>query len=656
MSANYARFAITPIGSLLAARDGGLTLTTTAPASLARQARSDVGRDSGLVGAEFSFWGDDDLVAVIGLSNGSEPLDSQVGAAGAGIGWRLHSGEVIVNGIVLSAGLPVVKKGQIVGMRVQIGTPNIVKFYVAETEVHSRTVALAGPLRFAVSLASTTAGGITCAVNTGQWQARSAAAAAGWVNPATAAVSAKLSDIDYLSAATDSPAHARYEGLLPTGVEMEAQIGHWAWTGGIHAGKASLATVRVSDADQHLDAMAMQDVRGVPVALRQVERGGSVADAEPVGRFVMDRVEIADDGTKVIYLADAHADLDEPLTRAVFLPNIPALAWRPLPVVIGAVASVPGYVANSDGTVLFLADSRLADVGAVMDRGDQMEAGTFSVAPDGQQLLMASPSMGPVVCDVSSIGAGMQPAKLQQALAAAFARIGKSAWSSADAAAIDAATGYAGIGYYSVGSTVRQALVAILGSYGADAWQDDDGTLRFTRITDPAAHAGELAFDVGPAELARDLVCVPDLAPGLTRRMAYQPNAQILGASDLVTDLVDVPQYRRDELTSAFRGQVYAGGPLPQCYRHADNAPPMVSCFYRPQDAQAEIDRVIALYREPRQVFLATFVGDQQFAPKPGHVGRLTYSRYGLEAGKKLMVRGCRRNPATGDVVLTLWG
>ena len=43
-------------------------------------------------------------------------------------------------------------------------------------------------------------------------------------------------------------------------------------------------------------------------------------------------------------------------------------------------------------------------------------------------------------------------------------------------------------------------------------------------------------------------------------------------------------------------------------------------------------------------------------APQPGQVGRIAYGRYGLQAGKQVLVRRVERNPATGDVVLTVWG
>lgn len=201
--------------------------------------------------------------------------------------------------------------------------------------------------------------------------------------------------------------------------------------------------------------------------------------------------------------------------------------------------------------------------------------------------------------------------------------------------------------------TTEELAAAVL---GGSAGEDPNGALRFTRVVAPESYGGAPAFDLGEAALAEDLLCVPDDAPNLTRRMAYRPNAQALAASDLVTDVVDVPQWRRDELAGLFRAQVYGAGALHPHYRRADAADPVIALFWRAADAQAEIDRVVAIYREQRFFYRVSVRGDQELAPRPGQIGRITYSRYGLAAGKLVQVRRVERNPATGDVVLTVWG
>lgn len=653
------RFSTAPLGAGLAVADSGLTLTTTvAGASLARTARSDVAHDAGTHGAEFTFWGDNEaLTAAVGVLQDMAALTDMVGGNAGGIGWRLDSGELVAGGAVVASGLPVPVKGEIVGVRVLIDG-GLVEFYHGAVRVHSRALP-AGTWHFGVSLASAEAGALACAVNSGQWQGLSAALlAGGWAPTPVAIDPVRLADRDWLTAGTDTPAHARFEGVIDTaGLTTLAAIAFWPW-GGAAPMNGAAARVRVLDADGLLDALAQADVARVPVAVRMGTLDGTLAGSTAVARYNCAGLQVESDGHKVLHLMDAHADLDEPLNRGVFLPNIPALAWRPQPVVIGAVASVPALSANSDGSVAFLADAPLAHTEAVLDRGDPLEPGTWDTDPTGQQLLLEQPPVGPVTADCSSLGATMQPATLQQFLAETFRRIGKAAWSAADAAAIDAATGYAGVGYYA-GDTVsvRDAVAAVLPSYGAWWWQDGEGVLRFARTVDPGGvPAAELAFDLQAADLAEDLVYLPDMAPNLSRRMAYRPNARVLRPGDLVTDLVDVPPARRIELCSPWRGLVYGAGALPERYAHADTAAPFISTFWYASDAQVEVDRVIGLYAVPRHLYRWAVKGDRTLAPTPGQVGRITYPRYGLAGGKQVMVRSIERNPATGDVVLTLWG
>lgn len=652
-----ARFATAPIGTGLAALDGGLTLTTLASATdPAAAARSDVAHSAGVHGAEFVAWGNADQVMAIGVLLASSSLEAMVGGAEGGIGWRLDSGEIWVDGAAVTSGLDVPAKGDIVGVRVDFGAGNV-KFYAAGSVVHTQSLG-AGTWHFAASLASAVPGELACAVNSGQWIPAGPAAAAGWEAAAAAPADVRLADIDYLAAASDTPAHARYEGVIGVaGIEAYSAMHFWPW-GGSAPMQGGNAQVELFDAEGLLDTLAQGDIAGLPVEVRVGSLDGTLAASDAVGRYAGDHIEQIDDVRKTLHLRDAHDALDRPLTRGVFLPSLPALAWRPVPAAIGAVASVPAIAATVDGSVAFLCDTPLAECSAVLDRGDPLEDADWSLDPSGQQLLLANSPLGPVVADVSTIGIDMAPATLEQALRDVFGRAKIAGWSSADAAAIDAATGYAGIGFYAGDDiSCRVALAALLPSYGAWFYRDGSGVIRIVRVIDPdTVDDGDLAFDLAAVDLSEDLQAVPDRAPNLTRRMAFRPNAKILGPSDLVTDLEDVPPQRRIELTSAYRGQVYSAVPMAARYRHADAAAPLVSCFWNAADAQAEIDRVCSLYAVPRFFYRWHEQGNTTLAPEPGQVGRITYPRYGLEAGRKVLVRDVQRNPVTGEVTMTLWG
>ncbi|PJL54997.1 hypothetical protein B9Y60_06950 [Stenotrophomonas maltophilia] len=658
MTDTFGRFGATPIGPMLAARDGGLTLATTGATAPASHARSDFSLDAGTVGVEFAVWGDDPVAAIVGFATAASAMSKALGAELTSIGWDLGSGRLLQAGGAIETDLPAVGHGDIVGLQVVFSIPRQLRLYLNGAQILVRELQLSGPLHFAASLGASKAGGLCLAMNAGQWGPRCEAAASGWrLPPATVneATPTRLADVDWLAAPGDSPANARYEGLVAEGVSLIQELAFWPW-GGDSVSQSAAAECVVADADGILDAMAGTGATGRSVQILLAPENGMRADAVPAFRCAIEQIEINDDGTKTLHLRDAHDYLDETINRGVFLPNVPSLAWKPQPVVIGAVASIPAMGANSDATSMFVADSRVY-IDAVMDRGDLMEDGTYSEAPDGQQLLLKSPPVTPVVVDASSIGAGMMPARLQQAVGEVMARLGREAWSASDCTAIDQVTGYMGIGYYAgTAITGRAVLNALLPSYGAGCYQDPSGVLRFVRVTAPETYAGAFAFDLSEDDLSADLVMVPDDAPNLTRRMAYRPNGQALGASDLVTDVVDVPQSRRDELTGLYRGQVYGAGPLHAHYQRAEAADPVISLFWHAADAQQEIERVLGMYQVQRHFYQLAVRGDQDLAPLPGQIGRLTYGRYGLEDGKLVLVRRVERNPATGDVVLTVWG
>lgn len=653
----YARFAAAPIGAGLVVEDGGLSLTTTGAATLQHAARSDVSQSASNHGVEVVLWGEDDAQATLGIVTAAASLGAEVGSAG-GVGWRLHTGQVLVGGAVVVSGLPLVGKGEIAGVRVRLDGARQIEFYRGAELVHSRALPLAGAVHFALSLASNAAGGLRCIVNAGQWQGISAAINVGGWAVATAGITPlRLAAEHYMSAPTDAPANTPYLGIVAgDGLDAVASVSFWPWDTSSSAGAGAL---RLQDAPGRLDALALGDVRDVPVRVRLGTQGAPLATARPVSRYVLERLDIDDDGRKTAILRDPHDDLDGPLHRAVFLPSINAqLAWQPQPVVIGAVRSVPLIPVNSDGSVQWISDAPVASVERVLDRGAEIIVGDgVTLVAGGQQLAFDAQPVGPVMGDVSSLGDDMQPATLQQTLREVFRRVSKAAWASADAAAIDVATGYAGIGYYAGdGATARQALADVLPSYCAAWWPDGDGVLRITRLIDPDTYAGELAFNLDWRVLSGAMVVRPDLAPGLTRRMAYQPNAAALASGDMITDLEQLPPAMRQQLSGAYRGQVYAGGPLASRYVRAEAAPPLLSHFDRREDAQAEIDRVVALYAVPRNFYNGVLTARPDITFRPGQIGRITYPRYGLQAGRNVLVTSVVTNPVTGRHTVRFWG
>jgi hypothetical protein len=654
MARATARFTDSPIGPGLVATDGGLLLSTTAtPATISRTARSDIGHSSGTHGAEFVFWGDADQIAAVGLVTAAASLSAAVGAAAGGVGWRLDEGKVYVGGAEVTSGLTVPAKGQIVGVRLRtVGASVFCDFYRQSTLVYTATIT-AGTWYFAASLAAPLPGDLVCAVNAGQWPALSDCARAGWREPEYAVGTVRVANANYMTAPTDTPANTRYEAALVGAIETIAEVGFWPWEIAVSPrGGAAQASVLVDRVD------LSEVVEGLNVALHDVAPRAALSSAAARGRFVLDGIEAERDGRSRLRLRDPHDALDEPVNPGVFLPSVPALAWQQQPFIVGAVCSAPMLAANSDATVGFLADGPVAAVDAVMDRGDLLEPGTFSIA-GGNQLFLDSPPQQPVLVDLSTVGAAMAPAPLEDALHAIYSAQGFAAWSSADAAAIDSETGYAGVGFYAAQRmSVRQARDEVLANYAAAAYADATGVLRLARLVDPDTLGPDVELDA--ALLVGDLVPKPDFAPNLTRRMYYQTNVQRMGASDFVTDQVDVPADRRQALMAPGRGMAYYAGPLAPRYTAAERRAAFVSGFYQAADAQAELDRVCGLYTVERAFWTWTMRGDRAVALvqglAPGAAVLATYPRHGLESGRSLLVVGLRCSAGDGRVTLKLWG
>lgn len=461
----------------------------------------------------------------------------------------------------------------------------------------------------------------------------------------------RMADHDWLSAPTDSPANERWEGIIdPSGVATVAQLGFWPWDVG--AMQAGAAQVRLLDADGSLDAAALGDLSGEPVALQQVELDGTLADAVPVARYVVDRLVVDSDGRKTLRLRDAHDALDKVINTATFADSVEGLGGQRMPMAIGTVFNAPVLLTGSDGSVGWLADGP-QNLVLLRDRGDPMEDGTYALDEYMQQVLLDSPPVGPVTANLVGVAGNT----LAQCLREVMARALITAWSITDAQAIDAACGYSGIGLYaSQAITARAALSLMASTYGAWYWQDAEGVLRLSRIVDPETM--DVDLEVTEDMLASDVTYTTDTAPGLTTKMAYRLNAKVLRESDLVTDLVDVPPYVRARLTAEYGGVCTAtnAATLPSEYRHALGAEPFRSLFHLGLDAQEEIDRVVGLYQQVRRNWIVEMAGQLELAPRPGQCARLTYARHGLDAGRKMLVRRVERNAATGSLKLVLWG
>lgn len=258
----------------------------------------------------------------------------------------------------------------------------------------------------------------------------------------------------------------------------------------------------------------------------------------------------------------------------------------------------------------------------------------------------------------------LEPATLEQFLREIIeVRAGWSpdSWSAADAAAIDAATGYQGIGFHSREPTTRrQALQDVLDSYCACLWRDDAGVIRVTRLAPPEDQVS--TGTISKNQITGEIRMYQDTGLGLTTQAQGRKNWAPLVAGEISSDTLDVPLSLRARLMAKYRINVaYAGSP-PSRYSHARNVEPKGFLLDKRPDCQREIDYVCGdLYDKPRNFYEVPVIYDTY---QRGEVKTLVYVDendepiYGLsaEAAQQFVIIDVDRDPINRTCTLLLWG
>lgn len=224
-------------------------------------------------------------------------------------------------------------------------------------------------------------------------------------------------------------------------------------------------------------------------------------------------------------------------------------------------------------------------------------------------------------------------------------------------AAIDTAAGYA-VGWHSLGAEVRGIDLVNLAtqSFGCAIFQDANGDLVPVLLDEPAVSAD---FELDELDII-EITYEADTAPGLSTKMHYGRNYAPHSQDDLgglpastttaITQLkLDLQQDVRTVTTTETLHAVYAD---------AEDRPPLDSILSEQADAQAEIDRICALYTVPRAFYtIRAFVqAATAHTIEPGDTVQVTHSRYGLSGGVNLLVVAARSDFLGNAVDLVLWG
>lgn len=231
------------------------------------------------------------------------------------------------------------------------------------------------------------------------------------------------------------------------------------------------------------------------------------------------------------------------------------------------------------------------------------------------------------------------------------------------AAAVPGAAGYwVGTEAITATSAIASLFKGITGWVGSDLY----GQITVGRIAGPDDRYPSSSFDT--SNIFSDLAKVSlsgDLAyPNWRRSLGYAPNWRVMTSSEIAGELsgssVSADQQLVAFLTSATRTVAQVSANAQSRYGKAMDCAVIDGYFAEEADAQAEIDRQIALFSlrpdgTPREAFSFS-LGYEGLTLSLDMAVRVTWPDFGLDQGRVMVVTAIDLDCAAGTVTVTVWG
>lgn len=488
-----------------------------------------------------------------------------------------------------------------------------------------------------------------------------------------------VADARFTTGAADTPAHTSFdEGLADPGDITITAFGDGR-TGG--ASRLALGEIRIDNPDGIYDGWLDYGFDGRRVVIRRGDVGDAYpADFETLYTGTVEALTI-DSKAVSIRLRDLQLTFSRPILTNRYggtnvLPNgidgtADDLAGKPKPRLYGRVFNVAPPCVNTSKLVYQISDEALAAIDAVYDRGEALTVGTnhatsgallaatvtagaFDTCVAEGLFRLGSAPAGEVTCDAASGAAVVDrtAASLLSTIALA-AGVDAGDISGADVAALAAdAPAELGVWVSGQGETYTSVMDQIASGLGVYYAFDASGVLRMGRLSEPG---GSPVLEIEDYDVL-----------ALERRAARDGDVPVWGVtvqhSRIWTvqtgDIAGgVSQARRTFLSSEYRSQRAEDATVKT--KHLLAVEQVIrSLFVTSADAANEAARVLAMLKTRRDFFEVTIPLSSITGATPWlmDVVRLTYPRFGLDAGRLFRVLGIKPELARNRLTFTLWG
>ncbi|MCB1899742.1 MAG: hypothetical protein KDH16_10650 [Rhodocyclaceae bacterium] len=478
------------------------------------------------------------------------------------------------------------------------------------------------------------------------------------------------SSLGFATRPTETPANSQYDTCVinPGYIDRSIDVG----AASVGFGEVILATTG------HLDYILDRGLDGQTVLIRRGPHKGVYPDEFPIQlRATMEQPEVSSTSLR-LRLRDRLSEFDKAHQRVQYLGNnvLPNglegtaddIKGKTKPKVYGKVFNIEPMMVNTSKLIYQASDSDVYDIPNVYDKGAALTRGSdytdsaamLATAPspgqykacpsEGYFRLGAAPE-GTVTCDVTegATAADRYAGSLMQRIAEdAGVDLSEIQTSSFDY--VDSVAPYE-IGVYVTDSeTTLSAISRVAESVGAWFGFDRFGILQCGRLEAPSGSPTTTIDEVAVTTLER---IAQDTLPVWKCTFEYGINGT-QQSSDLAGS---VSSARKAWIAETSRSVVVENAPtliVHAMAREMERTTYLVS----EADAATEAARVLTLHSVRRDTYrVAGRMSARAFLPVDiGQVVTLVWPRFGLEAGKLMVVTGLRMDFGNNAIELTLWG
>lgn len=482
----------------------------------------------------------------------------------------------------------------------------------------------------------------------------------------------------YSTLPSDTPANTYYEPR----VQQPGLVRRDLFSGGAAFGQTRVGygEVTLVNSDGALDSL-MNKAFGRSLRILVGEETAAYSSFALVLQATVEQAEVTLN-LVTLRVKDSQEKLSKPLPLPTYagsnvLPNgaegtADDLKGQRKPRMYGKVFNVSPPLVNSS-LLMFQMNSGAATIQAVYDKAVSLTfhanyadlasleaatipSGEYSTCTSLGLFRLGSNHVGTVTCDATT---GSE--YLAEILGAIAADAGVT-MSSSDIAALKSANPALGGIYFQdssteadSGTTALQLLDEVAQSLGAWYGFDQAGVLRCARVVAPT---GTAVAEFGPSNIVTlEQVAASDELNGLPtwkvsvlwkKFYTVQTDGDIAGSVTIA---------RRGELAQEYRTTISTDSDTQSIYPNARELT-RTTALTSEADAQAEASRLLSLFKIQRRTYTATVRWEAELATTLdiGQTVSVTFPRFGLQAGKLLLITGLTLDLRLRRAELSLWG